>query len=372
MDSVTHFLLGAGVGAAVLGRRVGVRKAAIIGGLLATLPDADVFWPYENDVARFIQHRSATHSLVMHALATPLIGEGLLRLFKGLRGRGRANGTGNARRLAYLAVFLCLVTHALLDALTIYGTQLFWPIWKEPLALGSIFIIDPVYTLPLLIVTLWAFFQDDWTVRFGKALTVALIVSTAYLSWGVVAQRIAESRADEVLAAHGILPTQRIGTPTAFNTLFWRVIAMDGPRYFSIYVPLLSGDDSITAYAHQRPAGGCIENNEQAKNLAAFTHGYYQIHRDGDDFILADLRMGLPPLYVFQYVIADATNGALKDPRRVHSERSADGDMDWLWAGIKGSPVTRPAELAARYDPTAPSPLAAAEQSILECYTKEH
>ena len=161
MDSVTQFVLGAGIGAAVLGRRVGVRRAAVAGGLLATLPDLDVFWPYANDVDRFVQHRGATHSLIMHSVVTPLLGETLFRLFKRLR----LDGHDITRLPVYLAVFLCLTTHALLDALTVYGTQLFWPIWREPQGLGSIFVIDPAYTLPLLLVTLWAFFQRDWTAR---------------------------------------------------------------------------------------------------------------------------------------------------------------------------------------------------------------
>jgi inner membrane protein len=362
MDTVTQFVLGAGVGAAVMGRRVGLRRAAIAGGVLATLPDADVFFPYEDDVARFIQHRGATHSLIMHALATPVIGEGL---FRWLKTRRRSPGL---RRLVYLAVFLCLTTHALLDALTIYGTQLFWPVWNEPIALGSMFIIDPAFTLPLLAVALWALFQRDWTRRYGWALTAALFLSTAYLGWSVAAQNIALSRADRALAAHGVTPSQRIATPTAFNTLFWRVIAMDGARYFSIYVPLLGGEAAVTTHAHRSIAPGvCIETNVQAKNLAAFAHGYYQIRRYGDDVILADLRMGLPPNYVFQFVIADAANPVLKAARRLPTVRSSDGDMAWLWAGIKGKPSARPAEIAARVDLTSTAKLAATVTSVLGC-----
>ena len=308
----------------------------------------------------FIQHRGATHSLIMHALATPVIGEGLFRVLTARRARP------GLRRLAYFAVFLCLTTHALLDALTIYGTQLFWPVWKEPIALGSMFIIDPAYTLHLLAVALWALFQRGWTRRYGWALTAALFMSTAYLGWSVAAQNIALSRADKVLAAHGIVPSQRIATPTAFNTLFWRVIAMDGARYFSLYVPLLGGQAAVTAHAHRSIAPGvCIGNNVQAQILAAFAHGYYQIRRDGDDVVLADLRMGLPPNYVFQFVIADAAHGVLKSPRRLPTLRSSDGDMDWLWAGVKGQSAARPAEQAARFDPTSPSqPAAAAHRRL--------
>ena len=39
MDSLTQLALGAGVGAAVLGRRIGPRRAAAAGAVLGTLPD---------------------------------------------------------------------------------------------------------------------------------------------------------------------------------------------------------------------------------------------------------------------------------------------------------------------------------------------
>ena len=96
MDSVTQFALGATVGTAVLGRRVGARSGIIIGGLLGTLPDLDVFVPVADPVASFIGHRGATHSLIVHTLVTPLISEALVRSFAKLR---------NIRPLAYAAVF---------------------------------------------------------------------------------------------------------------------------------------------------------------------------------------------------------------------------------------------------------------------------
>ena len=146
MDSVTQFALGAVVGTAVLGKNIGVRRAAITGGLLGTLPDLDVFFPADDPIDSFVGHRGPSHSLIVHLIVAPVIGETLVRYFQTLKEYG-------AR--AYIAVFLCLATHALLDAMTIYGTRLFWPVWPEPLGLGSIFIIDPLYTLPLLIVPYW-------------------------------------------------------------------------------------------------------------------------------------------------------------------------------------------------------------------------
>jgi inner membrane protein len=50
-----------------------------------------------------------------------------------------------------LATALILITHALLDGMTVYGTQLWLPFYTEAVGLGSVFIIDPLYTLPLLL-----------------------------------------------------------------------------------------------------------------------------------------------------------------------------------------------------------------------------
>ncbi|MBO6510809.1 MAG: metal-dependent hydrolase, partial [Roseibium sp.] len=43
MDSITQFVLGAAVSTACLGKTLGPRKAALIGGVLGTVPDLDVF-----------------------------------------------------------------------------------------------------------------------------------------------------------------------------------------------------------------------------------------------------------------------------------------------------------------------------------------
>lgn len=344
MDSLTQLVLGAGVGTAVLGRRLGPRRAALAGAALGTLPDLDVFWPFDDPVDAFVLHRSVTHSLVMQALATPVLAEAMLRLFRGLRGH---------RPLAWAAVYLCLSTHALLDAMTVYGTRLLWPLWPEPFGLGSMFIIDPLYTLPLLVAAAWALSVRAWTPRLGRVLATALVLSTGYLGWSVAAQQTAERRAAAVLAQAGITPDRTLATATPFNTLFWRVIAIDGDRYLNLYVPLLGGADAITAYAHPLgSAGGCLAGITDATRLTAFAHGFVRVEHEGAVRRIADLRMGLTPNYVFRFEIAEATGGPLAAiaPRRVRGERSAAGDIDWLLAGMLGGTSLRPAEQAARVD----------------------
>lgn len=350
MDSVTQFALGAVVGTAVLGKRWGVRRAAIAGGLLGTVPDLDVYLTYDDPVEAFIGHRGASHSLIVHAVAAPVIGEIIWRL-KGAAEVGRQR--------FYLAVYLCLTTHALLDAMTVYGTQLFWPIWPEPLGLGSIFIIDPLYTVPLLIVTLWAFCRRDWTPRIGRAVKFALALSSLYLVWTAVAQQIVEARGDAYLQARDIQPGAIAAGPTPLNSLFWRLIAVDESQYFHVYVPLLGNSEAITAYEHPRWAKGIScwaaaadRGVGLAGTLAEFADGFYQIELEDEAVVYSDLRMGLYPNFVFKFVVAEHRQGqvTVTSPRRIRGNRSLPGDLEWLLAGVLGERAVRPAEDAALLD----------------------
>ena len=339
MDSVTQFALGAGVGLAFLGRRLGPRRAAMVGGVLGTLPDLDVFYPFADPVDSFVLHRGASHSLIVHAAATPLIGEGLLRLFRPLRDR---------RWLTWGAVYACLATHALLDALTVYGTRIFWPLLPEPVGIGSIFIIDPLYTVPLLIVLVWALCSGTWSVRLRRAVIGCLGLTSAYLGWTLIAQQVAVARADAILEDRGIEAERLLATPTPFNSLLWRAIAVEGERYFNLYIPVLGPADAASVYAHERGTGriGCIDSIAPADTLARFSKGFYRVDVQDDLVILSDLRMGLTPGYVFRFVIGRIEDGQVVEvaPRRARTERSTAGDLDWLVASLLGGHIVRPAE----------------------------
>ena len=127
MDSLTQFALGATVTALCLGKPLGPRKAAILGGVLGTLPDLDVFLPFDTPVDSFVLHRGWSHAFAVHALATPVVGEVLVRLFSSLRDR---------RALVWLTVFLCFTTHAIIDGITVYGTRIFLPFYPDPVGVG--------------------------------------------------------------------------------------------------------------------------------------------------------------------------------------------------------------------------------------------
>lgn len=338
MDSVTQFALGACVGAATLGPRIGMRKAALIGGLMGTVPDLDTFIPSADPVQSFTSHRGASHSLIIQALATPLFAEPVVRLFRDLRDK---------RLLTYAAVYLMLATHALIDAMTVYGTQLLWPLSDTPFGVGSIFIIDPLYTLPLLAVTLWALTLNPDSRRYRRWLGGALIVSTAYMLGTIGLQKITADKAAEWISAQGLAPQRTLSIPTPFNVLYWRTIIIDDDRYLNLYTSVLG--KSVSVYRHPRhpELEGCLSATPAFRDLAAFTKGFYRMEESGGKIIFSDLRMGLTPQYVFRFQLGEVRNGAPHPneiPLREPTVRDAPGDLQWLWSGILGETAIRAAE----------------------------
>ena len=96
----------------------------------------------DDPVIRMTWHRAATHSL----LVLPLVG---LLLWAWFRSRGGRVAAAPTRW--FWIIQLCLLTHPLIDACTIYGTQLWWPLPVPPVMWSSLFIIDPMLTVPLVI-----------------------------------------------------------------------------------------------------------------------------------------------------------------------------------------------------------------------------
>ncbi len=342
MDSLTQFVLGAAVSTVCLGKAVGPRKAALIGGALGTLPDLDVFIPFDDPVDSFVYHRGWSHSVFIHALATPVIGEALVRLFKGLRER---------RYLTWLAVFLCLSTHAFIDAMTVYGTRIFWPVYPDPVGVGSVFIIDPVYSLPLLAAVIWALCTKTWTARLRKFVTGVLVFSFAYLGLSVVVQRHVETRALAIFKERGSEPEQIMALAAPFSILVWKVIGLHEDRYENLYVSLLdrAGDPEIYSHPRHPELSACLGETTAFEKLVWFSRGFYRAGLDGDKVVVSDLRMGLTPAYVFSFAIGELDDDGIRavPPRRLAGlSRVESDDWDWFTARLQGRPAIRRVEAA--------------------------
>lgn len=342
MDSVSQFALGAAIGGALLGRRAGAR-ALLWGGIVATLPDLDVLIPMDDPVDRVTYHRSASHSLLVLTLAAPLVTWLILRLQPDQRPLWR--------RWLWM-VWLVLITHPLLDAFTVYGTQLFWPIWVHPVGWDTLFIIDPLYTLPLLAAVAAGLVVRHQPQRLQCWSTAALLVSSAYLAFSLGAKWQVTQVARSELAAQGIAYRQLLTVPTAFNTVLWRVVVMDDGGYHEGYYSLLDplkrkGDQTIEfrRYPDRRDLLAPIADSRAVQRLAWFTKDFYRVARDGDAITLTDLRMGQEPAYVFSFVVGREVAGAVVavPPVRAPLEEGwSPGELAGeLWARVSEGPGYR-------------------------------
>ena len=299
MDSVSQIVLGASV-AGICAPASHRRKALAIGGALGTLPDLDVLIKYGDPVSDFTYHRGFSHSLFVlfpFSLAFWLI----------LRQWWQPVRETPWRWLA--AIMLALVTHPLLDAHTVYGTQLFWPIATPPVMWSTLFIIDPAYTLPLLLGVLIAAMTSRR--RAGSiALIAGLTISTLYVGWSWVAKSLIERDVVAAVNTMGLGDAPRFSVPTPLNTLLWRVVVMTDNGYLEGYRSLIADDGpmTFTAYSSDKASLESASDVPAVARLRWFTHDFMKAQVRQDKLVLSDLRMGVEPTYVFSFAVATRGN----------------------------------------------------------------
>jgi len=343
MDSLTQLVLGSAVSLAVMGRRTAAWKAGLWGAVAGTAPDLDALIDHGDAVLNMVLHRAETHALPLLALASLPLGWAVARLH---------GETGQWRRW-WLAMALVLLTHAGLDAMTVYGTQLWLPFTDRAFGVDSLFIIDPAYTLPLLVGALWAW--SGW--RGGqRANAVGLLLSSAYLAWSVLAQSLVLMQAQRSLAAAGLPSEQVLVTPAPFSTVLWRVLSVETGAYHEGYYSLFDGGRPIRFASH--PRGGDLlqrhGDHPHVQRMLRFSEGFVRLREVDGHLWLTDLRMGQEPAYVFEFQLASAASpeGPPVPAVRVGRRIDVAAGLPWLWARLRGADLPPFSEVVAQGTPS--------------------
>lgn len=337
MDSVSQAALGAAVGVAVMGRRRPLWQSALAGALIGNLPDLDVFIDKGDAIDNMVLHRAETHAFFWQLLVSFPIAW-LLAL---------ATRSADLVRRWWLATLLILFTHTILDALTIYGTRLALPFSDHPFGLGSLFIIDPLYTLPLSLGLLVAAFSRSEKRLRWNALGLAL--STLYAGWAIGAQAHVSAKVLATPEAKGLDSAQVLVTPTPFNTLLWRIVLLREDSYhegfYSLLDPLADPGRPIRFTRHTR--GQELEATTRgigkADQIRAFSKGFYALDDDGRYVSITDLRMGQHPFYAFSFRFAEYLSPLHAiEPQRVTRRMPLQPGLDWLKKRMLGADLPPP------------------------------
>ncbi|OUS72019.1 hypothetical protein B5G52_09185 [Pseudoalteromonas sp. A601] len=299
MDSLTQVVLGSAVAYSVLGNKLG-RKSLLVGATFGTLPDLDVLINYGSEIENFVYHRSFSHSLLMQLLLSPLFAWLMLKM-------NWAKSVSCTRWS--VAIFLILSTHVLLDSFTVYGTQLLWPLSTYPFGISSMFIIDPAYTVPLIVSTIILCFER-FKLYAQYINSCALILSSFYLIWSLVAKWHINEKIHLALNNKNIEFTHYESTPTPLNTLLWRAVAVTEQGHYEVYASVFDAIENVNIdfYPTTNTLLTQLDTEKPITLLQNFTKGLYGVYQQDEKLIMSDLRMGQESYYVFSFVVAQQRN----------------------------------------------------------------
>ena len=280
MDSITHIVLGATIGEALAGRKLG-KKALLLGAIAQSLPDIDFLGSFWLDASRDVwYHRGITHSFLFVLLMTPL----LTLIAKWV---WRPSGAGMAEpgpapsittRDWFTFFSLQLFVHIFIDAFNAYGTGWFEPFSHVRISFNVLFVADPFYScwlaisfLALLILKKDHPARKKW-VRFG------LLLSSAYLCYCLGNKWWVDTRVERDLRQQAIRYDRYFTTPTPLNSWLWYVVTADSAGYHTGYRSVFDSRPGLFRWQPRRDS--LLQHfryRDDVQYLLQFAGGYYTV-----------------------------------------------------------------------------------------------
>ncbi len=284
LDSLTQAILGASVGEVYLGKKLG-NRAAIAGAILATIPDLDVIlYAWHDHYEMLSIHRGYSHSLVGSlAGATGLTF--ILNRFKGFK-------DVQFGRL-WVFTWLALITHILLDLFTGFGTQFLLPFSNMRLGLDSINIIDPIYTLPLLVGLILSLRVNNETPHRSRYNRWGFWISTSYLLMTLGFKHYIQSTFEQQLNTQKIQHMDILTLPVGIGSIYWYGVARTEDQVYLQKYSLLKGAVSQmnTFPINEEFLDGI--DPQMAECMRWFAKGFYTVEKVGDHIRVFNLQVDM-------------------------------------------------------------------------------
>src|SRR5690606_18860829 len=265
-----------------------------------TIPDLDILSSHFTSTVSALEiHRGFTHSIFFSVMAGLLFGW-LVSKYETYK---------DAKGWMWL-FFWCFVTHPILDAHTTWGTQLFWPL-DYRLAFKTIFVIDPLYTLPFLIFLILALLQKREAPKRKFYNTMGLLISSGYLALTFLLKGLAYKEFKAALNNQQSDYVEVETKPAPFNTILWTANVDTKDTYLiGNYSFFDNKPIHFETYPKNHALLGDLVTNENVKRMIKISKGWYSITEKNGDLFFNDLRFGVLSLkpnaqnFVFQYEIS--------------------------------------------------------------------
>jgi inner membrane protein len=304
MDPLTHMAIGAAAGELVLGRKEG-RWAILVGALAGALPDLDLVPAlFMGPLARMDVHRGYSHSLFLALLISPILGFFINRITK---------DTSVTRRYFpwVILIFIAILLHIGIDCLTTYGTRIFLPFSDYRVALSSMAIVDPFFTVPLIASSLALVLMGSKTKLKRILFVTGLFVSTLYLIFTLCNKLYVEDVFAHNLAEQHHAYTKLFTTPLPFSNVLWVGVAEGADSYYMGYYSLFDKGSTVRfdTIAKNHDTINALADNDTIRKIISIAHGLYSIEKNESCFIFNDLRYGSRTFgmgeneFMFSYII---------------------------------------------------------------------
>ena len=260
MDPISQATVGAAFAQSTANKK-NILSISVIGFLAGLAPDLDVLIRSSTDPILFLEyHRQFSHSLFFIPFGALIV---TLFLYPWFR-------KSISLKTVYLASFLGYATHGLLDACTSYGTLLFWPFSNERITWNNISIIDPLFTIPILILVgtaiktrkrLFSYFAIGWV--------------AFYLSLGFVQYDRAFEAANKLALSRGHNPERLTLKPSFGNLILWKSIYQHEEDFYVDAIRTLQSStwclgESIRIFDYQFHLPNLKKDSQQRKDIERF------------------------------------------------------------------------------------------------------
>ena len=286
MDPLSQGTVGAAFAQSAANKN-NIFKIGFIGFLAGLTPDLDVLIQSSTDPILSLEyHRQFTHSLFFIPFGSLIFAFIIFPLVK----------SSLSLKTVYFTSLLGYATHGLLDACTSYGTQLFWPFSNERVSWNNISIVDPLFTIPVLILVviairtknkIFSFFGIGWIIF--------------YLSLGFVQYQRALSAAIELANMRGHNAERLTLKPSFGNLILWKSIYKHKETFYVDAIRTAQSStwclgESIRAFDYQYHLPDLDEGSQQKNDIERFRwFSQDYLGYDKEKNILTDVRYSMIP-----------------------------------------------------------------------------
>jgi len=285
MDSITHIALGACMGEAFAGKKLG-KKAMLWGAMAQSLPDIDFLAAFWMDTSsNLLAHRGFTHSILFVLLITPLLAY-LAEKWH------RPHNISYKKWLLFFGAVIFI--HVFIDAFNNYGVGWFEPFSHKRISFNAIYVADPFFSIWSGIACAALVILSRYSTNRKKWWAMGLGLSSVYLIYCLFNKAIINNNVKENLQEQKIAHNSYFTSPAPFQSWLWYIVAGSDSGYHVGFRSVFDREKntSFEFFPKNDSLLKAVTDRDDLEQLIRFSQNYYTVEKWNDTLVFNDLRFG--------------------------------------------------------------------------------